>query len=330
MDRLFSTVGLPARERFNYWHDVACKTIIEHDSRPDPPQAFYAAIDHGVVGNLRLLLFENAPMTVSRTARHIARARTDDLFVCRQTAGALQLEQSGRQLILQAGDITLLDPMLPYQAKFLSGSKLLVLKVSRCELEARVGNGRDLVALSIKPIGAEAKVISEVLGMLPTYAELASSGVQEITGNYAIDLIAISLALSFDTSSPRLSPAKALVSSLVRAAVEARLTQPDLDTDQIAAAIGVTARYANTVLGQQGTSISRLIQERRLERCRAALEDLFQEKRNVSDIAYAWGFSDMTHFGRAFKKRFGISPREYRRVYKDLGVRPPRTLQVCE
>jgi AraC family transcriptional activator of tynA and feaB len=207
--------------------------------------------------------------------------------------------------------------MLPYQAKFLSGSKLLVLKVSRCELEARVGNGRDLVALSIKPISAEAKVISEVLGMLPTYTELASSGVQEITGNYAIDLMAISLALSFDTYSPRLSSAKALVLSRVRVAVEARLTQPDLDTDQIAAAIGVTARYDNAVLGQQGTSIFRLIQERRLERCRAALEDPFQKQRNVSDIAYAWGFSDMTHFGRAFKKRFGISPREYRRVCKD-------------
>ena len=34
----------------------------------------------------------------------------------------------------------------------------------------------------------------------------------------------------------------------------------------------------------------------------------------VSEIAYGWGFSDMTHFGRKFRAAFGLLPSEYRRA----------------
>jgi AraC family transcriptional activator of tynA and feaB len=80
----------------------------------------------------------------------------------------------------------------------------------------------------------------------------------------------------------------------------------------------MSVRYANDVLARAETSIGRLVQEKRLARCRKALEDPFQEHRTVSEIAYGWGFSDMTHFGRAFKKAYGMLPRDYRRAQKEL------------
>jgi AraC-like DNA-binding protein len=57
----------------------------------------------------------------------------------------------------------------------------------------------------------------------------------------------------------------------------------------------------------------RLIQVRRFARCRQALGDPAQMHRSVSEIAYGWGFSDMTHFGRRFKSAYGMLPRECRR-----------------
>jgi AraC-like DNA-binding protein len=35
--------------------------------------------------------------------------------------------------------------------------------------------------------------------------------------------------------------------------------------------------------------------------------------RHVSEIAFAWGFNDLSHFGRVFREHYGISPRDFRR-----------------
>jgi AraC-like DNA-binding protein len=98
----------------------------------------------------------------------------------------------------------------------------------------------------------------------------------------------------------------------VRAAIEARLTDPMLDASAVAAAAGISVRYANAVLAREGTSIMRLILARRLARCQEALRDPSQAHRTLSEIAYGWGFSDMTHFSRRFRAAYGVLPSEDR------------------
>src|SRR5262249_32806324 len=139
METLFSTRDVHPGERFPHWHDLVCRILVDHDSEPQCRQTFHAEIKAGTLADIGLLMFENCQMEVRRTARHIAQAQTDDLFLVRQCAGRLVLEQQDREVCLKTGDMTLLDPMLPYGGRFLSGSKTLVLKLQRRGLEARIG-----------------------------------------------------------------------------------------------------------------------------------------------------------------------------------------------
>jgi AraC family transcriptional activator of tynA and feaB len=304
---LFSTNNVHPRDRFDCWHSIACKTVVNHDSRPECRATFEAELQWGTLGGLELVLFENSPMDISKS-----RATADQLFVCRQMAGEVVLEQSSREAALEAGDITVLDPLLPYAGRFFSGSKLLVLKIPRRLLEARTGKTRQMIARRIRPIAAESSLASSFLAMLPTHAGNLGAAAEEIVADQALDLIAVSFAKAME-SKPRVSSARSLALVNLRAAVEARLADPALDAETVATATGVSVRYANAVLAQAGTSITRLIQTRRLARCRQALEDPSQRHRTISEIAYGWGFSDMTHFGRRFRAAFGSSPRDYRR-----------------
>jgi AraC family transcriptional regulator, positive regulator of tynA and feaB len=77
------------------------------------------------------------------------RATTDQLFVCRQMAGEVALEQNSREVVLEDGDITPIDPLVAYAGRFFSGSKLLVLKIPRRRLEARIGKTRQMIARRI-------------------------------------------------------------------------------------------------------------------------------------------------------------------------------------
>jgi AraC-like DNA-binding protein len=312
MKMLFSTQSVHPRHRFDYWHDVACATIVDHDSRPECGLRFEAQIEAGRLGDFGFVRFTNSAMTISHTARHASHVTSDDLFLCRQIGGALVLEQEARDVHLEAGDMTLLDPTLPYSGNFSSGSNLLVVKLPRRALAARVGRSREMLARVMKPGDAETSLTSSFLGMLPAYLGKMSQTAEKIAMDQTLDLIALSLAGMMHSCRPRISSARSVVSSAVRAVVESRLHDQNLTTATVAAAAGVSVRYANAVLAAENSSVARLIQERRLARCRTALDDPFQTHRSVSEIAYAWGFSDMTHFGRCFRKAYGLSPREYR------------------
>lgn len=319
MNTVFSTNEVHARDRFDFWHSVACKNLIDHDSLPENRLTFDAEIETGYLGRLELVLFHNSAMRVSHTRRHIAHAKSDHVFVCQQLAGRLSLEQDVRGIVLEAGDVALLDPLLPYDGNFSADSKTLVVKVPRRELEARVGKTRNMVARLIRPANPEDRLTCSLSAMLPSLAGKMTSISEEMVGNHALDLVALSLAKATEADSPRVSSAKALVLLNIRATIEARLSDSSLDAQAVADAVGVSVRYANAVLADHDTSIMRLIQARRLERCRYALEDPRQAHRTVSEIAYSWGFSDMTHFGRRFKRAYGILPREYQVIASRAG-----------
>ena len=74
MKTVFSTNNVHARDRFDFWHGVACKNLVDHNSLPECRLTFDAHIETGYLGNLELVLFHNSPMQVSHTARHIAHA----------------------------------------------------------------------------------------------------------------------------------------------------------------------------------------------------------------------------------------------------------------
>jgi AraC-like DNA-binding protein len=312
MEMLFSTQSVHPRDRFDYWHDVACATIVDHDSWPECGMRFEAQIEAGRLGDLGLVRFTNSAMTISHTMRHASQVRSDDLFLCLQIGGAIVLEQEARDVHLEAGDMTLLDPTLSYAGNFSSGSNLLLVKLPRRALAARVGRSREMLARVMKPGDADISLASSFLGMLPAHLGKMSQTAEKIAMDQTLDLIALSLAGMMHSCRPRISSARSVVSSAVRAVVESRLHDPNLTATMVAAAAGVSVRYANAVLAEENSSVARLIQERRLVRCRRALDDPLQTHRSVSEIAYAWGFSDMTHFGRCFRKAYGLSPREYR------------------
>jgi AraC family transcriptional activator of tynA and feaB len=316
MQTVFSTADVHQRDAFDYWHEILCRKVVRHDCTPEVRQQFRATLQSASLADIDLVYYESAPMQNNVAVRHVAHASADELLVRRQIAGVFVAEQDSREAVLEAGDITVLDPRRPMRGKYLEGSRQLVLRVPRRQLEARVGDVRQMTARSIKPSEAEHSLTSAYLAMLPTYADNLGSAASDIVKDQTLDLIALSLAKAMDRGRPRVSSGRSLALLSVRSAIEARLTDPALDAETVAAAAGVSVRYANAVLAEDETSIMRLVRARRLERCRRALEDPSQTHRTVSEIAYGWGFSDMTHFGRRFRAAYGLLPSECRRRAK--------------
>jgi AraC-like DNA-binding protein len=325
MKTIFSTADVHPRDSFDYWHEVLSKKVILHECIPEARATFRGELKAGAVADIALVSYENRPMCCRATRRHVGYSNPEELFVVRNAAGVMLLEQAGHELLMEPGDIALLDPRRPMAAKYFNDSRPLVLKVPRRELEARVGKTHQMIAVSVKPTEPEQALTSAFLEMLPSYTDALAPATADIVRDQALDLIAVSLAKAIGEMA-RVSSARAVVLVNVRAAIEVRLTDPTLDSATVAAAAGVSVRYANAVLAEVGTSIGHLIRARRLERCRRALRDPSQATRTISEIAYGWGFSDMTHFARSFRTAFGLLPSEYRRLPKSgMGLPPTAT-----
>jgi len=127
----------------------------------------------------------------------------------------------------------------------------------------------------------------------------------------ALDLVA--LAFETGVGAPvQLSSTRTTTLLRLKSIIETRLRDPALKPADVAAAAGISVRYANALLAHDGTSLERFIMLRRLQHCRQVLEDPLQLGRTAGDIAYSHGFSDLSHFTRRYKAQFGCSPGESR------------------
>ncbi|HEY0265114.1 MAG TPA: helix-turn-helix transcriptional regulator, partial [Rhizomicrobium sp.] len=75
----------------------------------------------------------------------------------------------------------------------------------------------------------------------------------------------------------------------------------------------LSARYVQQLLEGAGFSFSAYVRECRLDRARQMLCDPGLAHRRISDICGMAGFTDLSHFNRVFRARFGQTPKDARR-----------------
>jgi AraC-like DNA-binding protein len=90
------------------------------------------------------------------------------------------------------------------------------------------------------------------------------------------------------------------------------LGRHDLSLAGIAARHGVSPRYVQMLFEREGMTFSQFLLDRRLARAHRMRSDPQCASRTISAIAYASGFGDLSHFNRAFRRRYGESPSDVR------------------
>ncbi|NTJ09898.1 helix-turn-helix transcriptional regulator [Rhizobium lusitanum] len=86
-----------------------------------------------------------------------------------------------------------------------------------------------------------------------------------------------------------------------------------MSPSRAAAQFGISTRYLHMVLAERNQTFSQSVMKRRLEQSASNLLD--ERFVNISIAAYGAGFNDLSHFSRAFRNHYGMSPREYRNSF---------------
>jgi len=156
---------------------------------------------------------------------------------------------------------------------------------------------------------AEARLLTAHANLLSqTACDLTPAGLLAAR-DALLELVRGTLRREFDDAEPRLALA------LARAAMEladSRLADPDLSPASLARSLHVSVRTLQRAFTAAGEPATAYIRRRRLEQARIELAS--RRRPSISEVAARWQFADRSHFTRAFKDRYALTPAEYTRA----------------
>ena len=98
----------------------------------------------------------------------------------------------------------------------------------------------------------------------------------------------------------------------IKSDVVGSLDDCTLSAAAVAARHRVTPRYVHKLLESEGATFTRFLTELRLDRAHRMLRDERLLTRTITSIAYDVGFNDLSHFNRAFRRRYHVTPSDIR------------------
>ena len=304
MEFNYTTSSLKDSERFEYWREVVCQHCIPAASDTPHRASFDATISGRTVGSLAVASIVGPEHVWTRDSTHIRRGPESSLWLSYMERGVGYLEQNGKQVVQNGGDIVLYDAARPFKYSIVPES-FFTMRIPRELLLHRTAAAERVVATLLgagtgfRPLlGGLIKEFSgsSVLSTVPAAEPRASSAV--------LDLLACLIDLH-DGRGKSTSVTEALYQRAC-AHVQQHIEYPELSAEFVARSERVSPRTVARVFAANGTTPMRYIWQKRLEASYCALAQ--GSVRKVSEAAVNYGFSDLSHFSRSFKKTFGVSP----------------------
>jgi len=302
---LWSTSNADRLQRFSYWRDAVCQAILHVDAEPQGLENFEAHISGGRAGDARFASFVSKPHRIVRTRAHVSRSGESGYLVSWQKAGRSQIVQGDAAMLLETGEIGVIDVEKSFHVDFPTSVKRTLALIPRRGLEEKAPWLRRS-PLKIKAGDVFTRLTCDHLSCLaadPSHSPDAA--------NLLIENICNLLALATSPTEPAFNAIQLPIEALL-AFCRKNLHRPDLSPTMAASRLGMSVRTIHLRFERTGTTFGAWVLSERLEACRRALENSMFARQTISEIAFDGGFREISHFSKAFKNRFGVSPRDYR------------------
>jgi len=303
----FTTDAFAPADRHEAWANRDWPAIGPlFETRPTGP--FHNRSERFALGSVAVHVSEMGGQEYRRTAARARRDGVDGLIVELLLSGHTVANAAGRSTGNAAGRMVFND-LAQDHAHLSSDTHTLLLTVPRA---VAAGNNLDVAALHGRQVSAAgAELVRSHLLTVHRLLPRLDVGLAARLGQTALDLIGVALDLDGVRAPAARGEAQDTATLLeAKRLIEGQLASPLLSVDWLCGRLR-TSRSRLYRLFDGAGGIQAYIRDRRLERIRAVLDTPGSAER-IADLAADWGFGEAGHLSRAFRRRFGLSPSDYR------------------
>ncbi|MFF3906049.1 helix-turn-helix domain-containing protein [Streptomyces sp. NPDC001848] len=311
MSVTLSTTSLSSADRTELWHEAVSQAFIPLDVHLLEKDPSPGRIVSHQLGAVQVSHVQAGPQTVTRSRRLIARDDKEFLILTFQRTGTAIKEQDGRQALIGPGEFSISDSSRSFRKNVQSEFRFTSFQFPRKDLRVRDEDVQALTATAFSGRAGSAALVATYFGRIAREAASFDDffGRQLVT--VGLDLLALFINERRGHFTAKAQETTAVTIVRVKDHILRNLSDPDLSPTTIAAAHYMSVRYLHKLFQSEGTTVGEWIRMQRLERCRRDLLRSPARGGGVAGTARRWGFVSPSHFSRAFRAAYGVTPREW-------------------
>ncbi|WP_082559827.1 helix-turn-helix domain-containing protein [Lysobacter sp. Root559] len=309
----FSSDVVRPRDRFEVWVDFLNRTLAPFRTEPAGEHPFHVESGMQAIGALPLVSIIGAGYRGARGRPEIARSPEHFYVAAIHIDGKASFTCRGKETHLAQGDVFVLDTMHEVEFGLERPYHHLLVKLPKAWVDARLPRPECLCGSILShdhPIGR--LFTGYAVAGFQTAGDLSPSAAT-LFSQHLIDLLCEAFAESQLPYQPAHSQA-VRAAMFVRACrlIALRFSEPDLRPDLIAEQLGVSTRTLNRIFSGEGETVMQHLMKERISAAAKLLASEQARSRTITDIAFACGFNDLTHFSRVFGDEMDMTPSKWR------------------
>jgi AraC-like DNA-binding protein len=307
-----TTDSVPARDRAEFWADLLSRHVRPMRIEPGGEGALRGEIEARPVGGLRIARVSGVGINALHTRAQVARGDGRLYGVCVSLEGEARITRRSETIALGPGDIFITDSRQEFALDLVQPWRHLLITVPTGWLDSRVSRPERLAGavLGTHPLG---RLWSRHLAAGFALAHELSSAAALLFARQSLDLLVQLLDEAHRDGPAAAETVRAAVLTAAGRVIARRFGEPNLTPASIARDVGVSSRTLERAFAAQGETVMRRVFEERLRQAARHLRSPDSAHRSITDIAFACGFNDSSHFGRLFVRTMHVTPSQWRR-----------------
>ena len=306
----WNLASVAAGDRTDAWQQVLNDTYCDWQLPSRLPASFQARLQRLDLEGIGWVECVCDPCAGERTPQQLRRQSDSEVGVQLVLAGRERFNTTGGSIEVGSGDLVVWTNDKVIDFEVVEPLHKLTLMIPRALLQ------QHLTPRQHWPKGGKldtrlpaATLLASHLAALTGRADALDVGMRRAAHRWTLDLLGAAMAPARSNRDP--AGGGAMLRQVQWYAMQ-HLHDGELTPSRIAAAHRMSLRQLHLLFQREGLAVAGWIQEQRLQRCHQDLLDPSCRHHQIGEIAYRWGFVSAAHFSRAYRNRFGLSPRATR------------------